>query len=99
MIEVMRISTQNDLLKQDIILLNKRIAELEEKYAQLMECSNRNDRNNFDLIAELSRDQNELLSLIYNAAIGEVAMGYSTEIKDIASEAYKITGVNAEQLK
>jgi len=31
MIEVMRISTQNDLLKQDIILLNKRIAELESE--------------------------------------------------------------------
>jgi hypothetical protein len=36
MIEVMRISTQNDLLKQDIILLNKRIAELESREQHLL---------------------------------------------------------------
>ena len=49
-------------------------------------------------IADLEAKQNDLLSLIYNSAIGSLAMGFSVDISHIASEAYGITGISAEQL-
>jgi hypothetical protein len=48
-------------------------------------------------IVELEETQNQLLSLIYNTAIGNVTMGYPVNIESLASEAYEITGINAEQ--
>lgn len=50
-------------------------------------------------IEELEQAQNQLLSLIYNSAVGNVAMGYPVDIEGIASEAYGITGVSSEQIK
>ena len=50
-------------------------------------------------IKELEQAQNQLLSLIYNTAVGNVAMGYPVDIESLASEAYEITGINAEQVK
>lgn len=50
-------------------------------------------------IVALEKSQNQLLSLIYNSAVGNVAMGYPVDIEGIASEAYGITGVSSEQIK
>lgn len=50
-------------------------------------------------IAELELNQIQLLELIYNSAIGEIAMGYKVDTQYLAESAYSITGVNAEQLK
>ena len=50
-------------------------------------------------IKELEQAQNQLLSLIYNTAVGNVAMGYPVDIESLASEAYEITGINAEKVK
>jgi hypothetical protein len=50
-------------------------------------------------IARLEKAQTQLLSLIYNTAIGKVAMGYPVDIESLASEAYAITGVDAEQIR
>ena len=50
-------------------------------------------------VKELEQAQNQLLSLIYNTAVGNVAMGYPVDIESLASDAYEITGINAEQVK
>ena len=49
--------------------------------------------------AELAAHRNELLSLIYNSAIGQVAMGYSVDAEALAQAAFSITGIDAERVK
>lgn len=56
---------------------------------------------NEQLKAELvtaKAERNELLSLIYNTAIGQVAMGMPVNCEELAEHAFNITGINAEQL-
>ena len=66
---------------------------------QLANCTSNQVKELKERIAALEKAQNQLLSLIYNCAVGNVAMGYPVDIEGIASEAYEITGVNAEQIK
>ena len=49
--------------------------------------------------AELVAHRNELLSLIYNSAIGQVAMGYSVDAEVRAQAAFSIAGIDAERVK
>lgn len=47
-------------------------------------------------ILELRRHRRELLELIYNSAVGQVAMGYSVCAEALAQSAYSITGISME---
>ena len=44
-------------------------------------------------ILELRQHRRELLELIYNSAVGQVAMGYSVDAESLAQSAYSITGI------
>lgn len=51
-----------------------------------------------ELVAQvelLAVHRHELLDLIYNNAIGQVAMGYSIDGEGVAKHAYAITGIDA----
>jgi len=45
---------------------------------------------------ELGEQVNQLSSLIYNEALGKLAMNYSVDIEYMAEKAYEITGINAQ---
>ena len=47
---------------------------------------------------KIKQERDELLSLIYNTAIGELTMSYKVDIGSMASAAYSITGINQEKL-
>lgn len=54
------------------------------------------EKANADLhaeILELRQHRRELLELIYNSAVGQVAMGYSVDAESLAQSAYSITGI------
>jgi hypothetical protein len=56
---------------------------------------------NADLRAEvlaLRGQRRELLEMIYNAAVGQVAMGYSVDAEGLARSAYSITGLDAAEV-
>ncbi len=46
-------------------------------------------------LEEVKRHRKELLDLIYNCAIGQVAMGYVVDAESLAQSAYSITGITA----
>jgi hypothetical protein len=57
--------------------------------------------NNQDLQAEvlaLRRQRRELLEMIYSAAVGQVAMGYSVDAEGLAIIAHSITGIDAAEV-
>lgn len=47
--------------------------------------------------AELAAQVKQLASAIYNAAIGQVSMGYNIDGEEMAQFAYEVTGINAEE--
>ena len=105
--ELTKSTDQNDLVLDEFIRVkcltdNTEIHQLcERAHIRMRQRVSVIDRN-YKLqkrIAELEKAQNQLLSLIYNSAVGNVAMGYPVDIEGIASEAYEITGINAEQAK
>jgi len=51
---------------------------------------------NADKLADIDRQVKELSGLIYNSALGHIAMGYSVDIESMAQHTYQITGINAE---
>lgn len=54
------------------------------------------EKANADLraeILELRQHRRGLLELIYNSAVGQVAMGYSVDAESMAQSAYSITGI------
>jgi hypothetical protein len=55
--------------------------------------------NAFAQNAELVAKRNELLSLIYNSAIGQVCMNYHVDAESLARSAFEITGIDANQIR
>jgi len=45
---------------------------------------------------QLGEQVKQLSSLIYNEALGKLAMNYSVDIEYMAEKTYEITGINAE---
>lgn len=79
--------TGNHKVKLDLADAERLIAELNALQA---------DRDALAAQVEaLSGHRHELLDLIYNNAIGEVAMGYAIDGSMMANHAYAITGIDA----
>lgn len=49
-------------------------------------------------IKELGQERVELLSVVYNHCVGDVAMGYRIDAESLGQDIYSITGLNAEQV-
>ena len=49
-------------------------------------------------IKELEQERFELLSVVYNHCVGDVAMGYRIDAESLGQDIYSITGLNAEQV-
>lgn len=87
--------TWRDLTGDNLIYyMGLRIVELEKREVIL----NSEGETLAHELNELKEQNAELLSLIYNTAIGELAMGYKVDIESMAESAFQITGISAEQL-
>lgn len=51
-----------------------------------------------EYVSTIHEHRERLLSIIYNSAVGECAMGIHTSCEELARMAYEITGTNAAEI-
>ena len=77
-------SEDSDLIKTTVVVAAERLEKLEQKRDQLAAQ-----------VEQLKAHRKELLDLIYNCAIGQVAMNHVVDAESLAQSAYAITRIDA----